>query len=82
MSSCKLFIWDNELERDASNESKNSFGCTCTKVMHELGCIIKYLEAKKKEMMKLKLENERKKANSFKVLLILSWCMFFDYQTW
>lgn len=80
MSSCKLFIWDDELERNTSNESKNLIGCNCAEVVQELGCIIKDLEIKKKEKMKLKLENERKKDNLFKNLLIVSRCLFFAYQ--
>lgn len=59
MSSCKIFICDDELERNTSNEFKNSIGCNFTEVVLELGCIIKDLEAKKKKKMKLKLENEK-----------------------
>lgn len=82
VSSFKLFIWDDELECNTSNESKNSVGCTCTEVVQELGCIIKDLKDKKKEKIKLKLENKRKKVNSFKLLLIVSWCLFFAYHKW
>lgn len=54
MANCKLFIWDDKLERNTSNESKNSTGCNCTEVVQELGYIIKDLEEKKKEKMKFK----------------------------
>ncbi|CAK8577862.1 unnamed protein product [Lathyrus sativus] len=82
MSNYKLFLWDDELERSISTEPKISIGCNCSEVMHELSCIIKDVEARKKEKMKLKLENERKKANLFRMLLILSWVLFFSYQKW
>lgn len=48
MSSCKLFLWDNELKRNISTEPKKSIGCNCLEVVQELGCIIKDVEARKK----------------------------------
>ncbi|CAK8573405.1 unnamed protein product [Lathyrus sativus] len=79
---CKLFIWDNELECSTSSKHKNSIGCNCSDVVQELGCIIKDLEDWKKEKMKMKLENERKKARMLKLLLTFSWCLFFAYKKW
>lgn len=67
---CKLFIWDIELERNTSTESKNSIECNCLEVVQELSCIIKDIEAMKKKL-KLKLENDRKKFKLFKLLLTL-----------
>lgn len=62
MSSCKLFIWDDELECNISIESIHSGGCNCSEVVNNSGCIIKDIEAGRKEKMKMKLENERKKS--------------------
>ena len=47
MSSCKLFLWDGELERSISTQPKEIIGCNCSKVVQELGCIIKDVEARK-----------------------------------
>ncbi|CAL5198051.1 unnamed protein product [Lathyrus oleraceus] len=77
---CSLFIWDNEVERSISTKYKNSIRCNCSKFVQELGFIIKDLEARKKEKMKLKLENERKKTKMFKLLLTPLCCLFFAYQ--
>ncbi|CAL5205689.1 unnamed protein product [Lathyrus oleraceus] len=77
-----LFIWDDEVERNTSTEHKNSIRCNCSEFAQELGCIIKDLEARKKEKTELKLENERKKTKMFKLLLTLSWCLLFAYHKW
>ncbi|CAL5209793.1 unnamed protein product [Lathyrus oleraceus] len=77
---CSLFIWDDEVERNTSTGYKNSIRYNCSEVVQELGRIIKDLEARKKEKIKLKLKKERKKTKMFKLLLTLSWCLFFAHQ--
>ena len=51
--SCKQFIWDDELERNISSEPINSSGCNCSEIVNDLGCIIKDLEARKKEKINM-----------------------------
>ncbi|CAL5212552.1 unnamed protein product [Lathyrus oleraceus] len=72
---CSLFIWDDEVERSTSTEYKNSIRCNCSEFVQELSCIIKDLEARKKDKTKLKLENERKKTKMLKLLLSCSRCL-------
>lgn len=54
-----------------------------TQSVKDLGCIIKDLESRKrKEKLMKKFENERKKANMFKFLLVVSWSFLTTYQKW
>ncbi|CAL5205350.1 unnamed protein product [Lathyrus oleraceus] len=60
---CSLFIWDDEVEYNTSTEHKNSIICYLSEVVQELGCIIKDLEARKKEKMEFKLEKKEEDQN-------------------
>ncbi|CAK8560578.1 unnamed protein product [Lathyrus sativus] len=72
MSGCKLFIWDDELERNSTSDLRSSSGCNCSKMLKDLGSIVKEIEIGKKAKMKIKLEKEKRKASLLKLLLVVS----------
>jgi len=89
-SSCKLYIWDGEIEghlpyvhpvitTESSTSSMNKLpcDCNCEVVMKDLTVILKDLGINKNEKLKKKLQHSRKKTNLFMVLLIVSWVFFF-----
>lgn len=91
-SSCKLYIWDDEIEghppyvrpviaAESSTSSMNKLpcDCNCEVVMKELTVMLKDLGMKKNEKLKKKLQHSRKKTNLFMVLLIVSWVFFVGF---
>ncbi|CAK8569665.1 unnamed protein product [Lathyrus sativus] len=82
MSGCKLFIWDDELERNLASDLKSSSGRNCSKMLKDLGSIIKEIEIVKKEKMKIKLKKKKRKATLLKLVLVVSWGFFFAYHKW
>ena len=82
MSGCKLFICDDDLERNPPSDPRSLSGCNCSDMLKDLGSIVKDIEIGKKAKMKIKLEKEKRKTTLLELLLVGSWGFFFAYHKW
>ncbi|KAK2363633.1 hypothetical protein QL285_088592 [Trifolium repens] len=71
----------NSLIRNSgeTSGSTNPSNCNCSIIWTEVVKIVKEIEVKKDEKMKLKLYDARKTSNMYKNLLFLSWIVVFAY---
>ncbi|CAK8579502.1 unnamed protein product [Lathyrus sativus] len=77
MSGCNLVIWDDDLERNPASDLRSSSGCNCSKMLKDLGSIVKEIDIGEKAKMKTKLEKDKRKATLLKLLLVMSWGSYF-----
>jgi hypothetical protein len=86
IKSCKLFVWDDEIEghppyiRDTRRQTINSNNaptqsgkeccCKCSELLLEISTIVKELQCKQGEKMKIKLLKERKTSKIFKMFFL------------
>ncbi|KAI5437128.1 hypothetical protein KIW84_023302 [Lathyrus oleraceus] len=76
VSSCKVFIWDDELEghppyvRKISSKPRTPVVCNCSEVVKDLANIMKESESRKNEELEMKLDIERNKGSSSGSLLL------------
>jgi hypothetical protein len=71
----------NSLIRNSgeTSGSTNPSNCNCSIIWTEVVKIVKEIEVKKDEKMKLKLYDARKTSNMYKNLLFLSWIVVYAY---